>query len=124
MLLWTCYDHLAGRLGVEFADALQQREYLVTSGGAYEPTSKGEIFLNEFGIDCLQLSSRRALATQCLDWTERRSHIGGALGAGLLSAMLKKGWLAKSRIPRLLRLTAAGESELRRKLGLAPQAKR
>jgi len=119
----TCYDHLAGRLGVDLADTLERREYLVTGGGIYQPTSKGEMFLDEFGIDCAQLHARRAFATQCLDWTERRSHIGGALGAALLSAMLKKGWLAKSRIPRLLRLTASGESELGRKLGLALQRK-
>jgi DNA-binding transcriptional ArsR family regulator len=119
----TCYDHLAGRLGVDLADALESGEYLVTSGGTYKLTSKGEIFLNEFGVDCPELYARRAFATQCLDWTERRSHIGGALGAALLSAMLRKGWLAKSRIPRLLRLTTSGESELGRKLGLVPQRK-
>jgi DNA-binding transcriptional ArsR family regulator len=119
----TCYDHLAGRLGVDLADALQRRECLVISGGTYQLTSKGTIVLDEFGIDSAQVYARRAFATQCLDWTERRSHIGGALGAALLSAMMKKGWLAKSRIPRLLRLTASGESELSRKLGLVLQSK-
>jgi hypothetical protein len=119
----TCYDHLAGTLGVELADALQMRERVLRSGGTYQLTSKGESLINEFGIDCAQLNVRRAFATQCMDWTERRSHIGGALGAALLNAMLRKGWLAKSRIPRLLRLTTSGESELGRKLGLVPQRK-
>ncbi len=117
----TCYDHLAGWLGVELADALQRREHVVSSGGSYEFTSKGKIFFNEFGIDCAEQNGGRAFATQCLDWTERRLHIGGALGAALLCAMLRKGWLTKSRIPRLLRLTTSGESELGRKLGLKSQ---
>jgi DNA-binding transcriptional ArsR family regulator len=119
----TCYDHLAGWLGVELADAIERHEHLVASGGRYQLTSNGEIFLQELGIDCAQLYGRRAFATQCLDWTERRSHIGGALGAALLSEMLRKGWLAKSRIPRLLRLTLRGESELGQRLGLAPRRK-
>ena len=117
----TCYDHLAGRLGVELADALLRHEYLVISGGAYKVTPEGETFLSELGIDCSQLYGRRVFATQCLDWTERRSHIGGALGALLLSALLRKGWLANSRVPRLVRLTGRGESELSRQLALAPR---
>jgi DNA-binding transcriptional ArsR family regulator len=115
----TCYDHLAGRLGVELADALQRRGFLVPDNSTYEITPKGDIFLDDLGVDRSQLYGRRSFATQCQDWTERRSHIGGALGAALLREILAKGWLAKSRIPRLLRLTSRGESELCAKLGLA-----
>jgi len=118
----TCYDHLAGRLGVELASSLQQHEYLKATGGEYELMPDGKQWLNELNIDSKELyAERRTFATPCLDWTEQRYHIGGALGAALLTAMLKLGWLGKSRIPRLVRLTVKGEMELNRRLSMNPR---
>lgn len=116
----TCFDHLAGRLGVDIAAAFQQRDCVRSNGpSGYLLTPKGEEWFEKMGIDCAHLrSERRNFATQCLDWTERRSHIGGALGAALLNGMYRLGWLGKSRIPRLVRLTLKGEEELKRRLSL------
>src|SRR5512142_953648 len=85
----TCFDHLAGLLGVEITTALERREFVRQDGaGSYAVTEIGEDFFGELGIECEQLrTERRALAAQCLDWSERRSHMGGALGAALMNAM-------------------------------------
>ncbi len=116
----TCYDHLAGRLGVELALALERLQYLrPDSRGSYVVTPEGRARLQDLGIDCERLAKgRRALATPCLDWTEQRHHIGGALGAALLDQTCNLGWVARSRIPRLLRLTHKGEAELKRRFSL------
>jgi DNA-binding transcriptional ArsR family regulator len=115
----TCYDHLAGRLGVELALALQRREYLKAEGRNFELTPSGGAWLQEMGIDWQGLESRKRLfAPQCLDWTERRYHIAGALGAALLARMFELGWLKKALVPRLVKLTGRGEIELRRRLSL------
>jgi hypothetical protein len=116
----TCFDHLAGLLGVEVTTALERHDFVRQDGSAsYAVTDAGAEFFAELGIDCDQLrTERRALATQCLDWSERRSHLGGALGAALLNAMCKLGWVAKSRIPRLVRVTLKGETELKKRLSI------
>ena len=79
-----CYDHLAGRLSVDIADFFTAHEYIVPGEGAAEITPAGRRFLAEFGIDLASLNStRREFCRLCLDWTERRAHIAGALGAAL-----------------------------------------
>jgi DNA-binding PadR family transcriptional regulator len=88
-------------------------------GKSYSITDRGKEWFAEMRIDCEQLEGeRRTLATQCLDWSEKRSHLGGALGAALLASMRKLGWIATSRVPRLVRLTLKGESELKSKLSI------
>jgi len=115
----TCYDHLAGKLGVELAMALQRRKYVKTEGRDFELTLTGGTWLQEIGIDWRALESRKRLfAPQCLDWTERRYHIAGALGSALLARMFELGWLKKAWAPRLVKLTAKGEIELKRRLSL------
>jgi DNA-binding transcriptional ArsR family regulator len=115
----TCYDHLAGKLGVELALALQRRAYLTAAGRAFELTAAGEIWLAEMGIHRKALDTRKRLfAPECLDWTERRYHIAGALGSALLVRMFELGWLKKGWAPRLVKLTAKGEIELKRTLSL------
>jgi DNA-binding transcriptional ArsR family regulator len=115
----TCYDHLAGRLGVELALALQRRAYLRGKGRDFELTRAGGIWLKEFGVDCQALKNKkRSFAPQCLDWTERRYHIAGALGSALLIRMFELGWLKKAWVPRLVRLTIKGETELSRRLSV------
>jgi DNA-binding transcriptional ArsR family regulator len=113
----TCYDHLAGKLGVEVTASLQRQKILSLAGKGYEITGKGSDWLEEFGINCQELKlERRQLALQCLDFTERRPHLSGALGAALLARMIELDWIAKTRIPRSVRLTSKGKTELSRKL--------
>jgi DNA-binding transcriptional ArsR family regulator len=125
----TCYDHLAGRLGVELALGLQRRAYLRAAGRDFKLTRAGRIWLNEFGVDWQALKNeKRSFAPQCLDWTEQRYHIAGALGSALLIRMFEQGWLKRSWAPRLVRLTTKGEIELSRRLSvvvrLGPESRR
>ncbi len=115
----TCYDHLAGKLGVELVIALQGHDIIRANGKGYEITLHGSAWLARLDIDSEELrSGRRLLATQCLDFTERRHHLSGALGAALLTRMVELEWVAKCRVPRAVRLTDKGKAELSRRLGL------
>lgn len=115
----TCYDHLAGRIGVEVTNALQAKAFLVPTANSYELTEEGSEWMNSLGIDCAALrSQRRQFAPQCLDYTERRSHLAGALGAALLLRMIELNWFARSRVPRALRLTVQGKIELGKRLNI------
>jgi DNA-binding transcriptional ArsR family regulator len=115
----TCYDHLAGRLGVEVTAALQRQKILTLAGKAYEITAYGTAWLQDFGIDPDQLKlEKRGLALQCLDFTERRPHLSGALGAALLARTIELRWIAKTPVPRSVRLTENGRSELIKHLQL------
>lgn len=115
----TCYDHLAGSIAVSLARTLERRQLLRPAGESYELSSRGRSwFLRELGIatDALALQ-RRALARQCIDWTERRPHIGGALGTALLNVLLERGWLKRTRKERILQVTPSGARELARCFG-------
>ncbi len=111
----TCYDHLAGKLALALADALCERGHLTLADGAGLISLEGERFFKEFGIDLAALESRskRPLCRTCLDWSERRPHIAGKLGAALLARLLELKWIERARDSRALRVTVAGE------LGLA-----
>lgn len=102
----TCYDHLAGALGVELARALDRRGVV----GAESVTASGaRWFEREMRIDVAELNAtRRTLVRTCLDWTERRPHIAGALGASMLAHFLEERWLARIRGTRALRVTPRG----------------
>jgi DNA-binding transcriptional ArsR family regulator len=113
----TCYDHLAGRLGVEVTEALQRQNILRASGKAYEITDSGAEWLEEFGIDWRVLKSqKRPFALECLDFTERRPHLSGALGSSMLARLIELKWIAKTRVPRSVRLTSTGRANLTEKL--------
>jgi len=115
----TCYDHLAGTLGVQIVTALQGENVIRAAGKGYEVTASGSAWLNEIGINCKELHpGNRLFAAQCLDFTERRHHLAGALGAVLLERMVELGWIVKSRVPRAVRLTAMGKAELGKRLRL------
>jgi DNA-binding transcriptional ArsR family regulator len=115
----TCYDHLAGKLGVEIVTALHDQNVIRAAGKSYEVTTRGFDWLEGLSIHCKQLrSARRLFATQCLDFTERRHHLGGALGAALFGRMVELEWIAKSRVPRAVRLTDKGKNELNKRLRL------
>jgi DNA-binding transcriptional ArsR family regulator len=115
----TCYDHIAGTLGVALHDRFTTLGYIAPDAGAdaapdaYTLSTKGAKALAALGVDTESLGgTRRRLAYACLDWSERRSHIGGALGAALLTIATRKRWIAHDRDSRALRVTALGEREL------------
>jgi len=110
----TCYDHVAGRLGVGITDALLARRVLRRSDGGFEVTGRGERLLGRLGVDVgAAREQRRAFALACLDWTERRSHLAGALGAGLCDRLFELGWVDRPGSGRAAVLTEAGSAGLR-----------
>ncbi|HUJ75030.1 MAG TPA: helix-turn-helix transcriptional regulator, partial [bacterium] len=116
----TCYDHAAGRLGVELYDALLGRRWLVRAPrGDLELSAQGERGIADAGVklDALR-GARRRFAFPCLDWSERRPHLGGALGAVLLGALLDRGWVLREPDSRALIVTARGAREMERWLGI------
>ncbi len=116
----SCYDHVAGRVGVALADALQTKGWLTATEMNYEVTAEGETGFTTFGIDLPALrKQRRHFARLCLDWTERRPHIAGALGAALMARLLERRWLKKDPKERVLYLTRAGQEGLERVLGIS-----
>jgi len=114
-----CYDHLAGRLSVELTDFFTMHEYIVLGGEAAEITEAGSRFLAEFGIDLSTLSSRRRhFCRLCLDWTERRPHLAGALGAALTKRCFDLGWTELMRHSRAVIVTASGKRGFRETFGI------
>jgi DNA-binding transcriptional ArsR family regulator len=114
-----CYDHLAGRLGVAVTDALVRARWLRSAVENFQPTAAGERGLQRMGVVVEELRAlRRPLVRACLDWTERREHVAGALGAAIASEALERGWVARRRGVRSLRLTPEGRQSLSRILGL------
>ena len=107
----TCYDHLAGALGVALTDALRARDIL--TGDELALTEHGAERLQQFGIDLPSLQAyRRPLTRACLDWSERRAHLAGALGAALCQELLDRAWIIRMPEPRIVRLTQAGQHGL------------
>jgi DNA-binding transcriptional ArsR family regulator len=117
-----CYDHLAGRLGVTLADALVARGHVEFGEDGGVVTPEGGDFLARFGLD-LAPKPRRAFCRPCLDWSERRPHIAGAVGAGLAARCLALGWIQRQRDTRAVSVTLKGRAGLGETFGidLAPQ---
>ncbi|MEQ8320131.1 MAG: winged helix-turn-helix domain-containing protein [Rhodospirillales bacterium] len=114
-----CYDHLAGVLGVAVADALKKQGYVTEDDKDFHPTDKGVGFFAELGIDFDTLKGkRRHLARRCLDWSERRPHVGGALGAAIADTFMEKGWIERIRDTRKVEVTDAGRKALTQCLGI------
>jgi DNA-binding transcriptional ArsR family regulator len=131
----TCYDHIAGTLGVALHDRirtlgwLSDRAVAANNAGtnhndahdlnAYDLSEKGAKELESLGVDVAATRAlRRRFAFPCLDWSERRSHLGGAIGAALLNIALKRKWLTQHLDSRALQLTSYGRRELQARLGL------
>lgn len=115
----SCYDHLAGVLGVALTEALTTGGFLRRDGPSYRPTPLGETLLAEWGISLGALKeARRPVARACLDWSERRHHLAGSLGAALLGRFLHSGWLLRVQGTRGLRLTLKGRRALEAQLRL------
>ncbi len=104
----TCYDHIAGRLGVAIADGLVASGAVVLAPEGGEVTAAGARLLEAFGVAFSSPVSRRIFCRPCLDWSERRYHIAGHVGAEICRRCLELGWVARRRDSRALRLTAAG----------------
>ena len=116
----TCYDHLAGRLGVGMADALQERGHVVIADGAGSLTEPGSRFLFEaLGIDLAGRGTGRPLCRTCLDWSERRPHLAGRLGAALRARCCELGWIEPVRDSRAIAITEAGRQGFADVFGLA-----
>ena len=114
----TCYDHLAGSVGVALADALRRAALVPVGDRDYDLTAQGEQLVGDFGVEVADVRrQQRAFARRCLDWTERSPHLSGALGAALLARLLDLGWLTRGRVPRGLVLTDAGHDGLLRVFG-------
>ena len=116
----TCYDHFAGKLGVALADALCARGHLLLSSEGGAVTDEGAVFLGEFGVDLgAAQKRRRAFCRPCLDWTERRLHVGGAVGAALAARCFALGWFQRQRDSRALDITPAGQQGLGEVFGIS-----
>lgn len=107
----TCYDHMAGRLAIALADTLADKGYVVLEDGAGLVTDEGRSFFCDFGIDLDEAARpKRPLCRTCLDWSERRPHLAGRLGAALLDRTLALGWIVRTAESRALRISRAGEA--------------
>lgn len=133
----TCYDHVAGRLGVALMRALLDRGALAGHDGVHRPerairdrpssyghdfryyvTDRGRAEFAAFGVDVAELPSRRPPVRYCVDWSEHLHHLAGALGAALTERMFERGWLRHGSAPRIVHLTDEGATGLRRAFGL------
>ena len=115
----TCYDHLAGGLAVEMADAMQSRNWLTLSETEFALTENGAAMFEDFGISIDELKRRRrTFAGKCFDWSERRYHLAGALGAELLQELLTRRWLVRAKTGRTVRVTLEGKKSLNTLFGI------
>jgi len=119
----TCYDHLAGRVGVLLHDRFKALGWLLAGSNAkdnaYDLTPNGTKAFEALGIDIEATRGlRRRFACACLDWSERRPHVGGALGAALLRVALKRKWILPDLDSRALGVTSLGRREMMARFGL------
>jgi DNA-binding transcriptional ArsR family regulator len=109
----SCYDHLAGNLAVKIFDDLMAKHLLDKRDDTLNLTQRGERFFAKRGIDIDALSrAHRPLCRTCLDWSERRSHLAGTLGAAIFDAILVRGWAARDRRSRIVRFAKGGENKI------------
>jgi DNA-binding transcriptional ArsR family regulator len=105
----VCYDHLAGEQGVRLLDSLLQRKLMRAADGEVSLTRSGEDFVTAFGIDLDELGrSRRPLCRTCLDWSVRRPHLAGSLGAAMLHRVAELGWAKREKASRAIAFSSAG----------------
>ena len=109
----SCYDHLAGDLAVKMYDRFIDRGFLMRRGDAVRPTAEGRQFFARNGFDLAALDGpRRPLCRPCLDWSERRSHLSGALGAAIFQHILARRWAVCEKGTRVVRFSPAGENKM------------
>lgn len=106
----VCYNHLAGDMGIQLFDSLVGRRLLRVVGDSLALSRQGHDFVENFGIDVDRLMSEKSpLCRECLDWSERRSHLAGSLGRAFLSCFEDRGWARRERGTRVVRFSPAGE---------------
>jgi len=134
----TCYDHLAGKLGTALMAAMLERGLLEGGDGSFDParseqdrlsapgwdvdyrvTERGASELAAFGVQLDELPARRRLVRYCIDWSEQRHHLAGALGAAIADRAFELGWVRRARATRAVHLTDQGMHGLRETFGLA-----
>jgi hypothetical protein len=131
----TCYDHLAGRVGVAAMDSLLEQGFLesdhvedglpsgdrLSSPGRairYGLTEEGALFLEKFGVDLDALPPRRPAIRYCIDWSEQRPHLAGAVGAALTSRIFGLGWIRRAERSRAVHVTDEGRAGFARVFGI------
>jgi DNA-binding transcriptional ArsR family regulator len=115
----VCYDHLAGELGVLIFDSLKKRRQLALVEHTPVLTRQGQRYFREFGIDIQALArQRRPLCRACLDWSMRRDHLAGALGAAILGRCLDLRWARREKASRVVSFSALGENALREQFSI------
>jgi len=114
----TCYDHMAGTVAVTLHDQLCAQGWLIEEANNYHVSPTGAAAMSALGIDVATLQrQRRRFACPCLDWSERRAHLGGALGAAILQLVLRRGWAERELDSRALRITPKGQQCLMQAFG-------
>ena len=108
----VCYDHLAGEMGIRLYDSLLARDFLMIGRDGLGLTESGARFVTGFGVDLTALrKGRSVLCRECLDWSERRSHLAGSLGRAFLSRMVERKWAVRVPESRVVRFTKSGERQ-------------
>lgn len=109
----TCYDHLAGKIGVALADSLLEQKIIIEKNNTFEITSEGEKWFSDFGVNIGDAKKqKRIFLKPCLDWSERRYHIAGSVGTLLLNKMLEQDWIRRTKDSRAIIITGKGEKEM------------
>jgi DNA-binding transcriptional ArsR family regulator len=119
----VCYDHLAGELAVSMLEHLVARGFVTEADDALSLTATGRTFMEALGLDVASLAnSRRPLCKGCLDWSVRRTHLAGALGAALLDRFYSLGWASREPGTRLVNFTPRGLEAFREIFGVTPES--
>ncbi|MBQ0772189.1 winged helix-turn-helix domain-containing protein [Parasphingorhabdus sp.] len=106
-----CYNHLAGTAGVQVYESMVRRGYLTVDAADLSLSTAGRVFAENLGIDVVRLSKGRApLCRECLDWSERKTHLAGSLGRALLDYMIADGWVKQDATSRAVSFTARGRT--------------
>lgn len=114
-----CYNHLAGELGVALSQALVETQFLTAFDDGYMVTEDGNVWFHDFGIDWRALKQQnRLFAPHHIDWSERRHHLAGALGAAMANRLFELGWIMRLPSSRAVRVTEIGQRELLKAFGL------
>lgn len=109
----TCYRHLAGQLGVDMTEMFLREQYLFEDEQSFRVSQKGAVFFAKFGVDTTTLQKNsRVFAKKCLDRSERRFHLGGALGEAWCTALFSAGWLHQAESSRIVAVTDQGRRQL------------